>query len=35
MEQMLSETFPLGDLPIPDATILPWNGAEVKGICRI
>lgn len=35
MEQMLSETFPLGDLPIPEATILPWKGAKVKGICRI
>ena len=35
MKQMLSETFPLGDLPRPGATILPWKGAEVKGICRI
>ncbi len=31
---MLRGAFPLGRLHIPAEVILPWDGAEVRGICR-
>jgi hypothetical protein len=34
MAAMLREAFPLGRLPIPERVILPWTGAETRGICR-
>ena len=34
MENMLKGAFPLGNLRIADRIILPWDGAELDGICR-
>ena len=34
LEQMLKGAFPLGRLTIPDRVVLPWDGAQTKGICR-
>jgi len=34
LARMLRGAFPLGRLTIPDEVILPWDGAETRGICR-
>lgn len=31
---MLRRAFPLQELPHPENVILPWDGAETRGICR-
>ena len=35
LEAMLRGAFPLGELTIPEHVILPWEGAETRGICRV
>lgn len=35
LEAMLKGAFPLGKLTIPRDVILPWDGVQPKGICRI
>ncbi|MDW3118456.1 MAG: hypothetical protein R8G60_12265 [Roseovarius pacificus] len=35
LRAMLSDAFPLGDLPEPNTVLLPWKGVQLKGICRI
>lgn len=35
LKTLLQEGFPLQELRIPREVVLPWDGAEVKGICRV
>ncbi|MEL7398791.1 MAG: hypothetical protein AAFN44_20735 [Pseudomonadota bacterium] len=35
LAKMLRGAFPLGELKVPEKVVLPWDGAETKGICRI
>lgn len=34
LEELLRGAFPMGRLHIPEKVILPWDGAETRGICR-
>ncbi len=34
LESMLKEAMPLSRLSVPKDVILPWDGAETRGICR-
>lgn len=34
LEELLRDAFPMGRLHIPEKVILPWDGAETRGICR-
>ncbi|WP_317056112.1 hypothetical protein [Roseovarius rhodophyticola] len=35
LKELLRDGFPLQELRIPNEVVLPWDGAEVKGICRV
>lgn len=35
LKTLLQQGFPLQDIKIPDEIIIPWAGAEVRGICRV
>ncbi|MFN3211111.1 MAG: hypothetical protein ACE369_19350 [Roseovarius sp.] len=35
LKQLLEGAFPLGTLTIPDTVVLPWDGVQVEGICRV
>ncbi|PSL21827.1 hypothetical protein [Shimia abyssi] len=34
LRDLLSQNFPIDQLPRPENVILPWEDAEIKGICR-
>ena len=35
LKELLEGAFPLGKLTLPDKVVLPWDGAELTGICRV
>src|SRR6056297_3692435 len=35
LHEMLAGTFTMSDLPQPGTVLLPWKGAQLRGICRI
>lgn len=34
LRNLVSEVFPTDQLPRPEQVILPWDGAQIRGICR-
>ncbi|MEZ5715869.1 MAG: hypothetical protein R3D85_12265 [Paracoccaceae bacterium] len=34
LRELLQGAFPVGTLPIPREVVLPWDGAEPRGICH-
>ncbi len=35
LKALLQDGFPLQELRIPNEVVLPWDGAQVRGICRV
>jgi hypothetical protein len=35
LANMMRGAFPLGSLRIPENVVLPWDGADTEGICRV
>ncbi len=35
LEALISQEFPIQNLSVPDQVVIPWDGAETTGICRV
>ncbi|MEM7075401.1 MAG: hypothetical protein AAF484_09970 [Pseudomonadota bacterium] len=35
LRQLLQQAMPVRDLELPDKIVIPWDGAETQGICRV
>lgn len=35
LKSLLQDGFPLQDLRVADEVVIPWDGAQTKGICRV
>ncbi|MEO1140633.1 MAG: hypothetical protein AAFW87_14400 [Pseudomonadota bacterium] len=35
LRDLLEQAMPVGEIAIPDDVIIPWDGAETTGICRV
>lgn len=35
LKSLISQAMPIRDMTVPDRVILPWDGAETRGICRV